>query len=114
MSYTPNTDEIIDGTHTWNNRNDQVEFERAFQQGTIQEKLMAIALYCADPATPENRIRRQGTAPMPPSRFGYSKIEPTLDDAFAGFKPPDPSSMMDYSGNSNNVPPTQTNNLTVW
>lgn len=105
MSYQPNTDTVIDDTHTWNNRNDKVDFERAFITGNVEEKLMAVALHCADPSTPEQEIRERLTVPGVPPRLGYNREAPTIDDAWQAYQAPDPHSMMDFSGTSTSVPP---------
>lgn len=52
-------DSLLDDTHQWNNELDRVEYEKAFREGSTEEKLMAAALVCADPNTPEAQIRRQ-------------------------------------------------------
>jgi hypothetical protein len=115
VSYSPNTDTIKDNTHTWNNRNDQVEFERAFYTGSVEEQLMAIALHCANPLTPEKEIRQRLTVPGVPSRLGYNRVEPGIGEAFAGYQAPDPHSMMDYSGKSTSVNPEGSNHSqAVW
>jgi len=114
MSFIPNGDTVYDGTHTWNNEHDKGAYKRAFMQGTDEERLMAAALMCADPATPESMIRSNLTAPKPPRRFGYTKEEPSIDDAFADYQAPDPHSMFDFSGVSTSASPIAKNTQAVW
>jgi hypothetical protein len=74
---------ILDDTHTWQNENDRVAYERAFASGTLSEKRMAIALMTASPLTPDNEIRAQLTAPVNTPML--APAEPiTINDIFDG------------------------------
>jgi hypothetical protein len=75
-----------DYTQPWyNNANDRVSYERAFQQPDRAKQLEAQALMCALPTTPNEFIREQMTAPMYTPQFGaMAQTSPTLDDVLAG------------------------------
>lgn len=88
-----------DNTQAWNNDNDRVMWERAFTQGARQVQLEAQALMCADPATPNDFIRNQMTAPDAPPLFGaMAMTSPTIEDILAG--------SYSNSGNLNDRAPT--------
>lgn len=79
-------DGVLDQTHTWNNDTDRAEYEKAFQTGSLEERLMAAALTCADPNTPERVIRRQLSV-KPGTNAGTVQMEayrtqPALDVCF--------------------------------
>jgi hypothetical protein len=76
-------DGLLDSTAERQNANDRVEYEKAFESGELETRKMAMALMCADPSTPENFIRANLTNPEMPPRYGYTDIEPTLDDVFS-------------------------------
>jgi hypothetical protein len=90
---------IYDDTHTWQNANDRVEYERAFTEGNQSRRKEAMALITADRNTPEEMIRERLTIPGTPPRFGYEKNDaPTLDDVLM-VTPPDPGTYpTDFSG----------------
>lgn len=75
-----------DYTQPWyNNANDRVSYERAFQQPDRAKQLEAQALMCALPTTPNEYIREQMTAPMYTPQFGAMAVtSPTLDDVLDG------------------------------
>ena len=77
---------MLDDTHSWNNDTDRYEYEKAFQEGSTEEKLMAAALMCADPNTPEAVIRRQLSvkpgAVRPVSMIDNTHEQPTVDVAW--------------------------------
>lgn len=79
-------DSAMDSTHSWNNDTDRAEFMKAFAEGSTEEKLMAAALTCADPNTPEAAIRRQLSVKpgsvRPVSMFDNTHEQPTVDVAW--------------------------------
>jgi hypothetical protein len=87
----------LDSTHTWNNSTDRVSWERAFQQGTVADQQMAVALMCADPNTPEDVIRDQLTTEYIPPRTGYDRTVVGIDACFTG-PPVVNSTLINYSG----------------
>jgi hypothetical protein len=93
-------DGLLDGTHTWQNENDRVSYQRAFVQGDMAQKRIAIALLSASPLTSGDEIRAQLTAPA----FTAPPIpsEPiTINDIFGGGLPDahlNDQSPTDYSG----------------
>lgn len=94
-------DSILDRTHTWQNAQDRVAFQRAFATGTLAERRMAQAALTANPLTPEAEIREQMTVPGVPSRYGYPDEALTIDDVFGGGLPRpdiDDKPPSDYSG----------------
>jgi hypothetical protein len=95
MINTP--DGRLDSTHTWQSETDRESYMRAFQTGSAEDKRMAVALMCADPATPENVIRRQLTNVFIPPRLGYDRTEPDIDVVLAQEPEVFPHSFMDFS-----------------
>jgi len=87
----------LDSTHAWQNENDREMYRRSFETGSAEDKRMAVALVCADPATPEALIRRQLTNAFVPPRLGYDRSEPDIDVVFAQQPEVFPHSMMDFS-----------------
>jgi hypothetical protein len=87
----------LDGTHTWNNANDRVSWQRAFQVGTVAEQLMAQCLMAADPNTPEDVIRDQLTQETVPPRTGYDRTVVGIDACFTG-PPVVNNTLINYSG----------------
>lgn len=83
MGYVIDPDGRLDRTHQWQNNDDRVAYDRAFKVGDQEEIQMAIAQYCADPATPEGKIRAMMTNPSMPPRTGYDRTEPTIESALA-------------------------------
>ena len=76
-------DGLLDHIHEWQNRNDRISFERAFKEGDLEERKMALALTFADPSTPENFIRQALENDTMTPRSGYPAIPPTLEDVFS-------------------------------
>lgn len=74
-----------DYTQPWyNNANDRVMWERAFQQNSQEAQLQVQALFLADPLTPNKVIRGTLTANPVVPQFGVDKHSPTLDDVLDG------------------------------
>ena len=79
-------DGLLDDTHAWNNDTDRAEYEKAFREGSLEERLMAAALTCADPSTPQAAIRRQLSV-RPGTNAGtvnpnLVRTQPSLDVCF--------------------------------
>jgi hypothetical protein len=71
-----------DFTHTWQNANDRVSYERTFKLDPVEQGKIAVALGTADPATPEAQITANLTVPGVPPRFGYRDTPFTIGDMF--------------------------------
>ena len=97
MPYTV-ADAIYDRTHTWQNANDRVAFERAFAVGTMEERKIALAVLTASPQTPEAFISAELTVPGVPPRYGYDDEPYTISDMFTEGIPRIPQA--GYSGTS--------------
>jgi len=92
---------ILDNTHTWQNAEDRVAFQRAFSSGTLAERRMAQAALSANPLTPESEIRDQMIVTSVPPRYGYPDEALSIDDVFGGGIPSpyiDVRGPNDYSG----------------
>ena len=81
-------DSFIDDTHTWNNHNDQVMFERAFETEPGEEQKMALSLLCANPGTSETFIRNTLQNPSMTDRTAPSFPPPTIEEVFARSQAP--------------------------
>lgn len=90
-------DAIYDRTHTWQNTQDRVEFERAFTSGRPAEIRMAVACLTADPLTSEDEIRELLCQPALPPRYGYDDSAMTIDDVFSISETRD-AAVTDFSG----------------
>jgi hypothetical protein len=77
-------DGVYDRTKPWQSTQERVMQERAFQQGTREKQLEAVALICANVQTRNREIREQMTAPLETPQFGAYKESPTIDDVMAG------------------------------
>lgn len=58
-------------TYAWQNANDRVSFQRAFDEGGVQDKKMSQALITASPVTSNVEIQVNMNTPEIPPRFGY-------------------------------------------
>jgi hypothetical protein len=66
-------------------------------QGSVEERQMEIAKYCADPGTPNAKIRGMLVNTGMPPRTGYVRDEPRITDVLDVQQPPS-HSLFDYSG----------------
>lgn len=55
-------DGVYDRTHTWQNANDRVEYERTVSQDPVETAKIMQALVTADPSTPDLAIQASMTA----------------------------------------------------
>lgn len=78
MQLDPQT--IYDQTHTWQNANDRVAWQRTIAEGSPEEQKMARDLMNADPGTPSSYIANTMTAFRIPPRYGYDTTPPTIYD----------------------------------
>lgn len=76
-------DGLLGDMSSWQNRNDQTMFDRAFQTGDLEEQKMAMALTCANPDTPEDFIRDTLVNTEMTPRTGFSAPPLTMEDVFA-------------------------------
>lgn len=72
-----------DTSHMWQNTDDRVSYERAFQQDPVEQRKIAQALATADPGTPQDAITALMTVPGVPPRFGYRDEAFTIGDMFS-------------------------------
>jgi hypothetical protein len=61
-------DTVYDNTHTWQNANDRVSFQRSFSLDPGEAAKSVAALTYADPAVPNEYIRETLTAPITAER----------------------------------------------
>lgn len=81
-------DAALDHSHQWQNAQDRVEWQRAFGEPDAQRQMMAQAMLCANPLTPEQMIQDNLTVHDVPPREGYpAGSAPTIDDIFGGGLP---------------------------
>lgn len=62
----------------WNNLNDRVAYQRAFDMGTPQDRRVAQAMISQDPLTPRDEIRNNMTTRNFPPKYGYNTDEITI------------------------------------
>jgi hypothetical protein len=112
-------DTMYDSTHTWQNMNDRVAYQRAFEKGTFEERRIAQAFLSANPLTPSSEIRRNMTARRVPPKTGYDTEELTISDIFEGDISGDTNHLSDYSptdwsGRTSGYEGTSMPSLPVW
>lgn len=107
-----------DHSHTWMNASDRVSWERIWSTGTDGQRKMAEAAMTADPATPEDMIRANLTAPVIAQRG--MKVSMTLDDVLGvgtqGFNPGHlyDRAPSDFSGTPAGTEGTSMPSLPAW
>ena len=67
----------------WQNANDRVAYQRAFDQGDRQTQKIAQALMVANPLTPNLEIQVNMNQPDVPARFGYDDTPATINRVLA-------------------------------
>jgi hypothetical protein len=77
-------DGVYDRTHTWQNANDRVEYERTVSQDPIETAKIMAALELADPSTPNAEIQEAMTVSWTPPTQGYDRTPLTVADCFGG------------------------------
>ncbi len=87
----------LDRTWNYQSENDREMYIRAFESPRPEQRMMAAALMCADPSTPESVIRSQLTNTTIPPRTGYDRTVPGINEVFATPAVPVVHSIMDYS-----------------
>jgi hypothetical protein len=118
MSY-PVADTMYDSTHTWQNTQDRVAYQRAFAQGTMQDRKIAQALITANPLTPNSEIMINMNQPPAPVRFGTITVPLTIDKVLQGdldyeSSHVNDSTTSDFSGSNGAYESTSQPCLTVW
>ena len=74
-------DGLLDDTHTYQNREDEVAYLRAFQEPAVEKQLCAQAMVLATPNVDKQEIRDKMTS-LPPPRFGYAQPVFSISDCF--------------------------------
>jgi len=87
----------LDRTWNYQSENDRAEYIKAFQSSEAEQRMMAVALTCADPATPEAVIRAQLTNTTIPPRTGYDLTVPGIDAVLAVTPEPVVHSILDFT-----------------
>lgn len=64
---------VYDDTHPWMNTKDRVDYQRAFAEGTFEQRLRAAALLTASPATPNIEI----TVNLTTTNYGQQEVDDT-------------------------------------
>lgn len=78
-------DGVYDYTHTWQNENDRVAWERSISQDPVETAKILAALQTADPATPNIEIQLAMTSPVTAERDMVIDRTPIgVDDCFGG------------------------------
>ena len=67
-------------TYAWQNANDRVSFQRAFDEGTAQDQKMSQALIVASPLTANVEIQYNMNHPKIPPKYGYGHEPLTVGD----------------------------------
>src|SRR6266478_8250820 len=81
--------ETADGRYAYdvypwfNNANDRVAYQRAFESGHPEAMRIAQAMLSQDPLTPDSEIRQNMTTRNFPPRFGYRTDELTISEVLS-------------------------------
>lgn len=110
---------VYDDTHTWQNTQDRVSYQRAFEEGTFEQRRIAQAFLSANPLTPDSEIRENMTVHKVPPREGYDTEELTINDIFDGDISGDTNHLNDYSpsdwsGRTSGYEGTSVPTIPVW
>lgn len=98
-------DTIYDQTHTWQNMNDRVSYQRILgEDDRPVVRKIATALLTANPLTQNIEIQMNMNQPAIPPRFGYDNTQPDIVDVLSIDK--DGISTGDYPGRTTDRPPT--------
>lgn len=112
--FTPQFDGQLDKTHPWQqpppdwmNQSDRVAFERSLNStGKLEDRKMALAMWCADPGTPRDEIRNLLINPlMTPRNARISKVEPSIGQVL-DIDQPDSHSLFDFTNTAVSVAAT--------
>jgi hypothetical protein len=104
----------LDRSHTYQNENDAAEYVKAFESSSGEERMMAAALMCANPATPENLIRRQLTNDTIPPRVGYDRSIMGIDEVLGTPSVPVVHSIFDFAADEAALQSTSRPSLSSW
>lgn len=107
-------DTVYDYSHPyqspwWNNMNDRVAYQRAFQVGNFEVRQIAQAMLTSNPATPDAEIRQKNmNAAFIPPKYGYRNMEFTIEDILDtdDFGHLADSHSTDFSGRLSNIDAT--------
>lgn len=108
---------VYDNTHTWQNANDRVAYQRSFSLDPVEAAKCVQALTMADPSVPEEFIRESMTAPVVDSRLAQLHQPPiTVLDCFG----PNPGGHLNdfaptnFSGKQSQFEGTGVPSLPAW
>ncbi len=87
-------DGVYDHSHTWQNANDRVAYQRSFTMDPVEAAKITSALELASPQTPDAVIQAQMTVSGVPPTQGYDRSVLTVEDCF---DPPPGEHVNDYS-----------------
>lgn len=113
-------DTLYDDTHTWQNANDRVAYQRAFEAAdTNTDRKIAQALLTANPLTSNIEIQVNMNQPPIPKRLGIGVEPPTIIDILNNdldrSEPVNTSLWNDFSGSNGSYEGTERPYLSsVW
>lgn len=76
-------DGVYDHSSNWRSTEDRVAYQRAFSEGSGEQRKIALALLTANPETPEADITANLTVAGVPPRFGYQDTPVVIEDMFS-------------------------------
>ncbi len=101
----------------WQNANDRVAYQRAFNEGDGEQKRIAQALLTANPLTANIEIQHNMTTQGFPPRFGYDDTPLTLPQVLGDELDPnnvDRRAWNDFSGTDSSYSGTDLPSLPIW
>ena|SRR5579862_9670084 len=102
-------------TYAWQNANDRVSYQRAFNEGDGEQKRIAQALLTANPQTANIEIVQNMNIPNLPSRFGYDDTPLTLEQVLENEMDRNNTHLWnDFSGKDSSYSGTDTPSLPQW
>jgi hypothetical protein len=104
-------------TYSWQNANDRVSYQRAFNEGGGEQKRIAQAFLSANPDTPNIEIQVNMNQPNLPNRFGYDTTPPTIESVLGNELDPnnvDRRAWNDFSGTDSSYSGTDLPSLPIW
>lgn len=115
----PNTVYDAGLTYAWQNASDRVSFERAFNEGTVQDQKMSQALIVASPLTANVEIQYNMNRPKLPPREGYDTEPLTIEKVLGNDLVEEGSQVNtrvwnDYSDVNAEINSTSLPSVTVW
>lgn len=103
--------------YVWQNANDRVSYQRAFNEGNGEQRRIAQARLVANPQTANIEIQRNMNEPDLPSRFGYDREQLTIEQILGNEMDPnnvDRRAWNDFSGTDSSYSGTNVPSLPIW